>query len=64
MRKTYFSVLALALIVAMTGFLAGSAGAEVKSFTITSGPMGGDWYSIGGACGEMAKEAFPAPSSP
>jgi uncharacterized protein len=33
--------------------------AQVKTFTITSGPMGGDWYSIGGAAGEMAKQIFP-----
>jgi len=33
--------------------------AQPKTFTITSGPMGGGWYSIGGAVGEMAKEAFP-----
>jgi len=33
--------------------------AQPKSFTIASGPMGGDWYSIGGAMGEMAKKVFP-----
>jgi len=33
--------------------------ADMKSFTVTSGPMGGDWYSIGGAMGEIAKQTFP-----
>jgi len=33
--------------------------AQVKNFTITSGPMGGDWYSIGGAAGEISKQIFP-----
>jgi uncharacterized protein len=59
MRKTCLLALSLAVVLALTGFASGSALAEVKSFTITSGPMGGDWYSIGGACGEMAKQAFP-----
>lgn len=41
-------------------FSAGTAlSADVKNFTISSGPMGGDWYSVGGAMGEMAKQIFP-----
>ncbi|HSO18091.1 MAG TPA: TAXI family TRAP transporter solute-binding subunit, partial [Desulfosarcina sp.] len=36
-----------------------TAQSQVSSFTISSGPMGGDWYSLGGALGEMAKEAMP-----
>jgi len=51
----------------LIGFLAAAvlalslcpAAAQVKSFTITAGPMGGDWYSIGGVMGEMAKSVFP-----
>ena len=39
--------------------LVGLSPAQAGSFTITSGPMGGDWYSIGGAMGEMAKATFP-----
>lgn len=33
--------------------------AAANYLTITSGPMGGDWYSIGGAVGELAKQALP-----
>lgn len=29
------------------------------SLTVTSGPIGGDWYSMGGAIGEIIKETFP-----
>jgi TRAP transporter TAXI family solute receptor len=36
-----------------------AAQAQVPAFSITSGPMGGDWYSLGGALGELAKEAMP-----
>jgi len=39
--------------------LSGTALAADKTLTITSGPMGGDWYSIGGVLGELAKEAMP-----
>lgn len=42
----------------LAGFTPQSA-AQVKTFTVTSGPMGGDWYSIGGAIGEMAKQIYP-----
>ncbi len=47
-----------ALLIALT-FVCFDIVADVRTFTITSGPMGGGWYSIGGAIGEMAKEAYP-----
>lgn len=56
-RNTYLS-LAVCLFATLL-FVCGNAAAQPKTFTITSGPMGGGWYSIGGAVGEMAKEAFP-----
>lgn len=56
--RRILTALVLSLCCALLG-VAPAAQAKVKSFTITSGPMGGDWYSIGGAMGEMAKEAFP-----
>ncbi|MFH2124979.1 MAG: TAXI family TRAP transporter solute-binding subunit [Pseudomonadota bacterium] len=55
--RKIFAVAALAACCALAGLA--PAQAEVKSFTITAGPMGGDWYSIGGAMGEMAKQSFP-----
>ncbi|BEQ15983.1 TAXI family TRAP transporter solute-binding subunit [Desulfoferula mesophila] len=54
--RKLFTTTALALCGLM---MALPASAKVNSFTITAGPMGGDWYSIGGAMGEMAKQVFP-----
>ena len=56
--KRLVGVYILVLGVALLGF-APAGQAQVKSFTFTAGPMGGDWYSIGGAVGEMAKQVFP-----
>ncbi|MFH2131038.1 MAG: TAXI family TRAP transporter solute-binding subunit [bacterium] len=55
-KKLNFSI-GLFFIMALT-LVTTDVMARVKTFTITSGPMGGGWYSIGGATGEMAKEAF------
>jgi hypothetical protein len=52
----FIGVLILALL---TIGLTGTGHAQEKNFTITSGPMGGDWYSMGGAIGELAKQALP-----
>ena len=42
------------------GLMGTSSFAQGKlSLTISSGPIGGDWYSMGGAIGEMIKETFP-----
>lgn len=43
----------------MTLWALGTGLAADKTLTISSGPMGGDWYSLGGALGEMAKEVLP-----
>jgi uncharacterized protein len=59
MNRRKFSCFASVALVFAVVFSAFSAMAQVKTFTITSGPMGGDWYSIGGAAGEMAKQIFP-----
>ena len=49
----------IGLAVVMTLCILGTGLAADKTLTITAGPMGGDWYSLGGALGEMAKEAMP-----
>ncbi len=54
----HVQIIVALLCLLLVGLPAASQG-EMKSFTVTSGPMGGDWYSIGGAMGEMAKESFP-----
>jgi len=51
------SLAGLAVIVGL--FVAGAAFGADKTLTVTSGPMGGDWYSLGGVLGELAKEAMP-----
>lgn len=56
--KALFTMLALFFFINALGTLDATQ-AQTKSFTITSGPMGGDWYSIGGAMGEIAKKIFP-----
>ena len=33
--------------------------AELKTFTITSGPLGGDFYALGGVIGEAARSVMP-----
>ena len=49
----------IGLAVIMTLCFLGTGLAADKTLTISAGPMGGDWYSLGGALGEMAKEAMP-----
>ncbi len=49
----------IVLSVIMTLCFIGTGLAADKTLTISSGPMGGDWYSLGGALGELAKEAVP-----
>ena len=49
----------IGLAVVLTMSLPGTAIAADKILTITSGPIGGDWYSMGGVLGELAKEAMP-----
>ena len=56
--KKLFRVILMVVALVFAGF-GTQAVAQVKTFTITSGPMGGDWYSIGGALGEMAKQIYP-----
>jgi hypothetical protein len=49
----------LYLMVLLVAAAGAALSADVKTFNITSGPMGGDWYSLGGAMGEMAKQIYP-----
>ncbi|OIP92052.1 MAG: hypothetical protein CO013_06225 [Syntrophobacterales bacterium CG_4_8_14_3_um_filter_58_8] len=49
----------IGLAVIMTLCFLGTGLAADKTLTISSGPMGGDWYSLGGALGVMAKEVLP-----
>lgn len=55
--KRVLSLLLLAL--ASLALAAGPALAGPATLTVTSGPMGGDWYSMGGALGELAKGVLP-----
>ena len=56
-RKCLFMMIVASVGV---GLVASSSFAQGKlSLTVTSGPIGGDWYSMGGAIGEMIKETFP-----
>jgi len=49
----------IGLAAAIMLILSGTVLAADKTLTITSGPMGGDWYSLGGVLGELVKEAMP-----
>lgn len=49
----------LLLTLASLALAAGPALAGPATFTVTSGPMGGDFYSLGGALGELVKGVLP-----
>jgi TRAP transporter TAXI family solute receptor len=53
LSRLFLSLLTLVLAAA------GPALAGPATLTITAGPMGGDWYSMGGALGELAKGVLP-----
>jgi len=57
--KLKMRCIVIGLAVIMTLCFLGTGLAADKTLTISSGPMGGDWYSLGGALGEMAKEVMP-----
>jgi len=57
MKRSMQSVAWLAVILGL--FLSGAALGADGTLTVTSGPMGGDWYTLGGVLGELAKEAMP-----
>jgi TRAP transporter TAXI family solute receptor len=54
-----YTRIVIGLTAVLTLFFTGPTSAAEKMLTITSGPMGGDWYSLGGVFGELAKEAMP-----
>jgi len=49
-------VLTLFLVVSFTAQVAAE---EVRFITIAAGPVGGEWYILGGILGELIKEALP-----
>lgn len=59
MKKTL--LLGLLLCVLCCPVFSGQANAApvLKTFTITSGPLGGDFYALGGVIGEAAKPVMP-----
>lgn len=59
MKKAF--VFSLFLVAAcLTGFAPqAEAAPALKTFTVTSGPLGGDFYALGGVIGEMAKGVMP-----
>lgn len=53
MKKGLISLL-VAVVVLAAGLAQMPQAAELKTFTITSGPLGGDFYALGGVIGEAA----------
>ena len=58
MKKGLISLFVAAIVLAAGMFYAPQA-AELKTFTITSGPLGGDFYALGGVIGEAARSVMP-----
>jgi TRAP transporter TAXI family solute receptor len=59
MKKGVFSLFAAALVLACSFAFTANAASSLKTFTITSGPLGGDFYTLGGVIGEAAKALLP-----
>ncbi|MDR1241552.1 MAG: TAXI family TRAP transporter solute-binding subunit [Deltaproteobacteria bacterium] len=61
MKKSSMLIVA-GMVLALTLSSAPGAGAAdpvLKTFTVTSGPLGGDFYALGGVIGEVAKSVLP-----
>ena len=58
MKKACFALLLVA-VVCTTAFVHAGQDPALKNFTITSGPLGGDFYAVGGVIGEVAKGVMP-----
>ncbi len=58
MKKGLISLL-VAVVVLAAGLAQMPQAAELKTFTITSGPLGGDFYALGGVIGEAARSVMP-----
>ena len=58
MKKGLISLL-VAVVMLAAGLIQMPRAAELKTFTITSGPLGGDFYALGGVIGEAARSVMP-----
>ena len=58
MKKGLISLLVTVVMLA-AGLAQMAQAAELKTFTITSGPLGGDFYALGGVIGEAARSVMP-----
>ena len=58
MKKGLISLLVAAVLLS-AGLVQAPYAAELKTFTITSGPLGGDFYALGGVIGEAARSVMP-----
>lgn len=58
MKKGLISLLVTVVMLA-AGLAQMPHAAELKTFTITSGPLGGDFYALGGVIGEAARSVMP-----
>ena len=58
MKKGLISLLVTVVMLA-AGLAQMPQAAELKTFTITSGPLGGDFYALGGVIGEAARGVMP-----
>lgn len=58
MKKGLISLL-VAVVMLAAGLAQMPQAAELKTFTITSGPLGGDFYALGGVIGEAARGVMP-----
>ena len=58
MKKGLISLLVTVVMLA-AGLAQMAQAVELKTFTITSGPLGGDFYALGGVIGEAARSVMP-----
>jgi TRAP-type uncharacterized transport system substrate-binding protein len=59
-KKGVFTAACVALSVTLLfAHQAEAAAPALKTFTVTSGPLGGDFYALGGVIGEAAKGVLP-----
>lgn len=59
MKKVFLFALLLSTVCAFGFAPQANAAPALKTFTITSGPLGGDFYALGGVIGEAAKSVMP-----
>jgi TRAP transporter solute receptor, TAXI family len=59
MKRTFLFALLLCAACGVGFAPQANAAPALKTFTITSGPLGGDFYALGGVIGEAAKAVLP-----